>query len=424
MIKKIIASALIGMIITSTTATNVLAADLNNAALTGSAAVATTAVAKNAYELSVIERMAGRCGAATQTGAKGIAFEVLYTDLNNLKNLFKHPEWKTYMSELPNGPAADIYVVDTKTGNIIESLQLKNFTSTTMIDDTIKRVQAGQYDAVDLVGTKETAALYNEAAVKKGVTKVMKDSKIPTKYTEYIADRALGNISNGKVIAKNAAKTVGGVMVISGGLAFTESMINGDDAYHTAANVLTDVAVDSAITVPAEALACGAGTAIAAMGGSTIACAVPAIIILGGTVVVLNVVHGNIDENNYKELVANHIQDVCEETKGFACYLGDQIGEGVEASVETIKTIPSAAEDTCLTSAEAVCTLEERAGERIEESGISNIPSGIEDTCLTSAEAVCTLEDRTVESIEYAASTVADGVTGLFNSNGSKVASK
>ena len=66
--------------------------------------------------------------------------------------------------------------------------------------------------------------------------------------------------------------------------------------------------------------------------------------------------------------------------------------------------------------------MEERAGELIKESGISSIPSDIEDTCLTSAEAVCTLGDRTMENIEYAASSVANGVNGLFKSNGSKIA--
>ena len=40
----------------------------------------------DAYEESVISRMAGRAGASTVTGAKGIAFEIIYADAQNLKN--------------------------------------------------------------------------------------------------------------------------------------------------------------------------------------------------------------------------------------------------------------------------------------------------------------------------------------------------
>ncbi|MCR5000770.1 MAG: hypothetical protein K6A71_03125 [Lachnospiraceae bacterium] len=375
--KRIIATILCGITILSTT-TNVFAADLSNISNISSAAASGAVAGESAYVTSVVQRMAGRCGATAPTGAKGVAFELTYSDLNNAKSFVKGDTLKTVLTKSPNATVNDALIIDTSTGKIASRIQLKNTTSTSGVRDTIKRVASGQYNSAKLVGTTEAAEAYNNAALKKGISKKMIDSGISEEFTKRIADEALGNVSKAASVAKSVGKATEISMVITGGLALVESGINGDDAYHTMANVATDVGTAAAVTAPAELIGIGAKDALVAMGASGGGyAAVPFIVVVGTSIIGFNIVEGYIDEDNIKEIVANHIQNACEETAGFACYIGDQIGEGLEATANTLSTIPSVIEDTCVTSAEAVCLAEERISEHVENADIPGKASTI-----------------------------------------------
>lgn len=391
--KKIIATAIAICIVSLNICLDVKAADMSILSTIAGAGAAAGEVFTHAYDANVVSRMAGRCGAYTATGSKGIAFEILYTDKNNienaLKNMGKNLKSKTKFTKSPNAQTVDLITIDQNTGKVLERIQCKNVTSPSGVKQVVDAVKDGKYNSAQLVGTSEAAEMFNNKAVKEGITKEMKDSGISSEVAERIADKALGNTTKLSCIGKSAGKAAGIGGFVDGGFALVESVYNGDDAYHTISNVATESAKGAVAFGTADLVACSAAEAMVALGASTAAATVvPVIICIGGTIIIAYVIDGYIEENDYKEILANNIQQTCE------------------------------------TSAEAVCLAEERIGEHIENSGISNVPANIENTCITSAEAVCTLEERAAEGIEATATAVADSVTGIFKSGETNIASK
>ena len=131
--------------------------------------------AEDIYDASVISRMTGRCGAATQTGAKGIAFEIMYADKQNLLNVFKQ-ELKTIQTKNPTATQVDLVTICGDGNKVVERFQLKDIQSDSGMYNLINRVKSGDYRQAQLVGTDETAELYNVKAKAQGVTKTMKES--------------------------------------------------------------------------------------------------------------------------------------------------------------------------------------------------------------------------------------------------------
>ncbi len=156
----------------------------------GTAAVMLEETIRNTYEVSVLEQIAGRCG-MTETGAKGIVFEILAKDKINLKNLFN----KDYTSRLalsPNSPRADLVAVNSS-GKVIDFYQCKNATSESGIRNIFNQVRNGKYPWTKLIGTSETAQEYNAFAAANGSSSTMIDSGISSETTTRIADKALGH---------------------------------------------------------------------------------------------------------------------------------------------------------------------------------------------------------------------------------------
>lgn len=141
--------------------------------------------ASEAYDASVIARMAGRSGAATQTGAKGIAFEIMASDKKNLFQAFKN-ELKTIQTKNPTAIQVDLVTISKDGNKVVERLQLKDIQSDSGINSLIKRVKNGDYRQAQLLGTDETAELYNAKAAAEGISKTMKKSGISTKSTQRI----------------------------------------------------------------------------------------------------------------------------------------------------------------------------------------------------------------------------------------------
>ena len=217
-----------------------------------------------AYEAGVIADTAGRAGAQTLAGAKGIVFESMYKSKENLKNVASGI--KTNYTKCSTAPQVDLVAQDS-TGKVLSRMQLKDTPSTSGIIKTVKQVESGKYNAAKMVGTSETAEAYNAKAAAKGIGKVMEDSGISTETTSRIASKSLGKVA-GKEIAKTAGKAGVVGAVINSGVAAYESYKNGDDIYDATGNITT-AAANGAIT-GATCVAAGelAATGLAAAGAT------------------------------------------------------------------------------------------------------------------------------------------------------------
>lgn len=314
MIKKISTLITLGFV-TFCMPLTVKASDLSTVSTAATTTAAVAETGKLAYESSVISRMAGRCGASTQTGAKGIAFEIMYTDMKNLEHAldFTEKNLKTKLTNCANASTVDVYTIDEVTGNITNRFQLKNTPSKSGTNQVIKAVESGKYQSAKLVGTTESAEAFNSAAVKKSINKVMIDSGISVDATESVANRALGNTALLQSSLKSAAAGTAIGTAISGGFALAESIINGDDAYETTANVATDATVGGIAGGTSTLIACGASEILTALGASgAVATVTPVVICIGSAAIVTYVVEGIIDDNGFKEIIADYTQKSCQ----------------------------------------------------------------------------------------------------------------
>lgn len=190
------------------------------------------------YDVSVAMRMIGRAGSKTVTGGKGIALEVMVSDLYNAENILKGKGYHTGFTHSSTATQVDLITMNGK--KIVERIQCKDTSSLTGISKTLQQVESGKYNAAKMVGTTETAQLFNIKAASKGINKVMKDSGISTKDTTRISNKLNGVISPvgmGKIALQSAK--IGGA--ISGGIAVVETITNGDDIEDPFAHISTNI---------------------------------------------------------------------------------------------------------------------------------------------------------------------------------------
>ncbi len=358
--KKIIATLIVTVIVALNVSMDVKAADMSIISTATGASAAAMEAGSVAYDASVVARMAGRAGAAAPTGAKGIAFEILYADKSNIENAIKN--WgkglKTLQTKSSTAQTIDLVTMD-NTGKIVERIQCKDTASASATKQVVDAVKSGKYNSAQLVGTKEAAEAFNEKAAAEGLSKVMKDSGISTKASQSIADKALGNVTKVGYIAKSVGSSAAVGGGISGGFALVESLVKGDDVYHTTSNVAIETAAGATALGAADLIGCTCAEALVAIGAGTgVITVVPVVVVIGSSVALMYVIERQIEDRDYKEILATNIQETCE------------------------------------TSAEAVCLLEERVGERIQKANIKSLPEKIEDSCVASAEAICTVEDQ------------------------------
>lgn len=202
----------------------------------GTILVATADAASGALDTAVLYQMEGRAGASTPTGAKGIAFEILYKMRYNLQHLFDGT--KAILSPSSTDPEADLYILD-KEENVLKKIQCKDGTSRAQINGTVEKNMNGKYSSADLIGTTEFTEAYNSKAAMKGVAKLAEDSGISTIETSRFANKALGVPPTGAELVKSTLKSSGYGALFGGLCEAATSILRGDDAATTAGNVVS-----------------------------------------------------------------------------------------------------------------------------------------------------------------------------------------
>lgn len=229
--KKIVITVIIGLMMSALTIA-ASAVQLEE----GTILVATADAASGALDTAVLYQMEGRAGASTPTGAKGIAFEILYKFRYNLQHLFDGT--KAILSPSSTDPEADVLIVD-KVKNVLQSIQCKDGTSPTQIKNTLERSINGQYSTAKMVGTTEFTEAYNSKAAMEGVAKLAEDSGISTKETSRIANKALGVSPTGAELVKTTLKSSGYGALFGGLCEAATSILRGDDAATATGNVVS-----------------------------------------------------------------------------------------------------------------------------------------------------------------------------------------
>lgn len=268
------------------------------------AAAGTGAVSSVAYEAHVITDIAGRAGAATPNGAKGIVFESLFKDKLNFKNLFNG--LKTQFTKSSTAPQVDL-VSMTDSGKVAARYQCKDAPNS--VSKVLNQVKSGKYQQAQMVGTSETAAAYNAEAAKNGISKTMTDSGISTKTTTRIADKALGNVSSVSNLANFAAKAGGIGAAVEGGICLVESISRGDDAYTMIGHV-TAGAGKGFVTGSVAAVAGEVATAAVVSAGASGAAIVilPVVTTVGVGYLVSQVADGVVNEAAISAAAENLVQ--------------------------------------------------------------------------------------------------------------------
>ncbi|MEF3193158.1 MAG: hypothetical protein K6346_02915 [Halothiobacillaceae bacterium] len=226
---------------------------------------------KTVYEGSVIVRAMARAG--QNPHLKGHIQEVLVQDSRNLSNLLRMNGATTQMTKSTTATTVDL--VTTKGGKVIERIQVKDVTSPSGINKLVKQCAEGKYRSAQLVGSEETAEMFNKAAEKAGISKRMTSSGVSSKTTESLAQRAGATGSGSLVSAMGRAAMSGGVTgaVVGGGVAAVKGcidLINGRaDAAEVAANV-----VKASAKGGVSGAAAGAGATLAGAGAATVVSAI------------------------------------------------------------------------------------------------------------------------------------------------------
>ena len=271
---------------------------------------ATTAV-KEAYEYKSGLEAVKRVGDLPPDKLKGVVHEVMFKDRFNLKNAFSGK--KAILSRSRQAIRDNVLIRDGK--KIVERLQLKDTPKS--VGDVVRRVKQGQYRATKLVGTEETAKAYNQVAVKQGIGKSMRSSKISTNTTERVAAKVKGSMPSAKSLLHGTKQAGKAGAVVSAGIAAATSAVsyfNGEiDEKEAAAKVvsagvagyaggavgavassMTAAAVTSGLAA-ATTTTIGGAVAGTAIGGAVIAAA-PAVLAVTAAVTVGGWVSGRVGD--------------------------------------------------------------------------------------------------------------------------------
>ncbi|RRD41194.1 hypothetical protein EII18_10415 [Comamonadaceae bacterium OH3737_COT-264] len=229
-------------------------------------------VSKTAYEGTVIARAMERAG--HNPHLKGHIHEVLVKDARNARNLLTLNGASTELTKSTTAGTVDL--VTTKGGKVIERLQVKDVTSQAGIDKLVKQCAAGKYRSAQLVGSEESAQVFNKAAEKAGISKRMTSTGVSSKSTESLAQRAGATGSGTLSSAMGQAAKAGGAAgaIIGGGVAAVKGCIDliegRADAVEVAGTVVKASVKGgvSGAAAGAAATAAGAGTvaAVSALG--------------------------------------------------------------------------------------------------------------------------------------------------------------
>ena len=242
--KKIISIVLI-ICLTTALSAPVLAIDAQETTMATSLFAAG---GSSSYIANVYMQVQGRAGWAAPDGAKGPVFEVVFKQMENLKDIAKRGV-KTTLSKSSTDPVADVVKKDAK-GKILEQYQLKDGVSDTQIRNVAEQIKSKHYGKTKMVGTKELAKECNQLLAKDGIEEAMINSNISTKTTSNIAEEMLQYTKNHKFTTtiKNCGKASGIGVLLGGVIGLAESLQKDDDLYETISN-MTASSADGAITM-------------------------------------------------------------------------------------------------------------------------------------------------------------------------------
>lgn len=290
-----------------------------------------TDVARQTYEATVLNRMAGRSGSGSPMGAKGIVNEITFTDLKNLESL-GDPKTVTRLTQQANAPQVD--VVTMCDGKVAARYQLKDTPSSSAY--TLKQVQAGKYQQTQLVGTKESAQSFNTLAEKAGVGKRMDSTGVSSKTTKRIADKfthTVPDLSNVTHCAKNSA--VAGAAVTAA-VEAAKSIANGDSLGEFAEHAVpkcAESAVAAGVGAAAGELAAGAAGMALGAGAPVL---IPVAVGIAATVAVGTVAG---------EVVDGLFDDVGEIVGDAVDLVGDMASCAGEIALDTVGDVVSSVAD-------------------------------------------------------------------------------
>ena len=223
--------------------------------------------AKTAYESSVIARAMQRAG--NNPHLKGHIHEVLIQDARNVRNLLSMNGASTQLTKSTTAGTVDL--VTTRGGKVIERIQVKDVTSNSGINKLVKQCADGKYRSAKLIGSDETAQMFNKAAEKAGISKRMSSSGVSSKTSTSLAQRAgaAGSGTLGSAMAQAARSGGAAGAVIGAGVEAVRGVVdwsNGDADGLEVAGRVTKAAAKGGVSgaaAGAAATAAGAGAAAA-----------------------------------------------------------------------------------------------------------------------------------------------------------------
>lgn len=241
--------------------------------------------AKTAYEGSVIARAMQRAGGNPHL--KGHIHEVLVQDTCNVRNLLSMNGASTQLTKSTTASTVDL--VTMRGGKVIERIQVKDVTSSSGINKLVRQCADGKYRSAKLIGSDETAQMFNKAAEKAGISKRMTSSGVSSKTSTSLAQRAgaAGSGSLGSAMAQAARSGGAAGAVIGAGVEAVRGVVdwsNGDADGLEVAGRITKAAAKGGVSgaaAGAAATAAGAGaaaavTALGMTGGAALAATVGA----------------------------------------------------------------------------------------------------------------------------------------------------
>lgn len=223
--------------------------------------------AKTAYESSVIARAMQRAG--NNPHLKGHIHEVLIQDARNVRNLLSMNGASTQLTKSTTAGTVDL--VTTRGGKVIERIQVKDVTSNSGINKLVRQCADGKYRSAKLIGSDETAQMFNKAAEKAGISKRMSSSGVSSKTSTSLAQRAgaAGSGTLGSAMAQAARSGGAAGAVIGAGVEAVRGVVdwsNGDADGLEVAGRVTKAAAKGGVSgaaAGAAATAAGAGAAAA-----------------------------------------------------------------------------------------------------------------------------------------------------------------
>lgn len=223
--------------------------------------------AKTAYEGSVIARAIQRAG--NNPHLKGHIHEVLVQDARNVRNLLSMNGASTQLTKSTTASTVDL--VTLRGGKVIERIQVKDVTSSSGINKLVRQCADGKYRSAKLIGSDETAQMFNKAAEKAGISKRMTSSGVSSKTSTSLAQRAgaAGSGSLGSAMAQAARSGGAAGAVIGAGVEAVRGVVdwsNGNADGLEVAGRVTKAAAKGGVSgaaAGAAATAAGAGAAAA-----------------------------------------------------------------------------------------------------------------------------------------------------------------